>query len=246
MSENKENGLKGYTTLKEVVLDVINGMGKRANMQYYYKFLQFAIRGYKKLNLFHMPMGKVAYLDVSDLNTIILPADYLSVIAVGVPYKGRIWTFTKDQMLVSPDSIDCGEDAIDTDEGEGVTKGSTEMLNGYGSAGGVNEVYFKVDLPNNRIILNGIIPNDKVTLSYISTGISMSETTFIPKIAEDALIAFVHWQRVQYDDDVSMSMKKDYEEQYYKAVNEIEYATMPTLDELYDAVYAAFYQTAKR
>jgi hypothetical protein len=246
MSENQENGLKGYTTLKEVVLDVINGMGKRANMQYYYRFLQFAIRGYKKLNLFHIPMGKVAYLAVSDLNTATLPADFLSFLYIGVPYKGRVWTFTKDQMLVSPDSIDCGADVIDTDEGEGVVKGSTGALSGYGIAGGVNDVYFKMDQANNRIIINGIVPNDKVTLSYVSTGISMSETTFIPKIAEEALIAFVHWQRVQYDDDVAMNMKKDYEDQYNKCVNEIEYATMPTLDELYDAVYSAFYQSAKR
>jgi hypothetical protein len=68
----------------------------------------------------------------------------------------------------------------------------------------------------------------------------------IPKIAEEALISYVHWQRVQYDDSIPLGLKKDYEDQYNKSVSEIEYAQMPTLDELYDAVYQAFYQTAKR
>ena len=245
MPENKENNLKGYTTLKEVVLNVMNDMGSSGNMQYYYKFLQLAIRGYKQLNLFHMPMARVAYLPMSDINTITLPNDYLSFLAVGVPYKGRLWTFTKDQGLVMPDSIDCGEDTLDTDAGEDVVKGDTGTLAAYGLQGGVNEYYYKIDLPNNRIIINGFTSRT-VTLAYLSTGISMSETTYIPKIAEEALISFVHWKRIQYDDKVGIGMKKDYEDQYRKGVSEIEYATMPTLDELFDAVYQAFYQSAKR
>jgi hypothetical protein len=245
MSENKENNLKGYTTLKEVVLNTLSGMGKSANMQYYFAFLQFAIRGYKKLNLFHLPITKTAYLTMSDINTITLPNDYLSFLALGVPYKGRIWTFTKDQGLVSPDTTDCGVQSLSSTEGEDIVKGDTGSLTGYGLQGGVNEYYYKIDLANNRIIINGLTAR-KATLVYVSTGISMSETTFIPKIAEEALIAFVHWQRVQYDDTVPMGIKKDYEEQFIKGCNELEYASMPTIEELYDAVYSAFYQTAKR
>jgi hypothetical protein len=245
MPVNKENNLKGYTTLKEVVMNVLSGMGTKANMQYYFPFMQYAIRGYKKLNLFHLPMPKVAYLPMSDIGTITLPADYLSFLALGIPYKGRLWTFTKDQGLINPDSESCGVQATDTDSGEGIVKGDTGSLTGYGLQGGVNEYYYKIDLPNNRIIINGLT-TETVTLVYISTGISMSEETMIPKIAEEALISYVHWQRVQYDDSIPLGLKKDYEDQYNKSVSEIEYAQMPTLDELYDAVYQAFYQTAKR
>jgi hypothetical protein len=245
MLDNKTNNLKGYTTLKEVVLNTLSGMGNKGNMQYYFPFLQFAIRGYKKLNLFHLPLTKVVYLPMSDINTITLPDDYLSFLAVGIPYKGRIWTFTKDQGLVAPDSTDCGIQVLDSTEGETVVKGDTESLTAYGLQGGVNEYYYKIDLANNRIIINGLTART-CTLAYVSTGISMSGTTFIPKIAEEALIAFVHWQRVQYDDDVPMGVKKDYEEQFTKGCNELEYASMPTIEELYDAVYQSFYQSAKR
>lgn len=245
MSDNKENNLKGYTTFKEVVLNVLSGMGKKANMQYYLPFLQFAIRGYKKLNLFHLPMTKVAYLAMSDINTITLPDDYLSFVAVGIPYKGRVWTFTKDQGLVQPDSTESGLQELSSTAGEDVVKGDTGSLTAYGLQGGVNEYYYKIDIANNRIIINGLTART-VSLAYVSTGISMSETTFIPKVAEEALIAFVHWQRVQYDDDVPLGIKKDYENQFNQGCNELEYASMPTIEELYDAVYAAFYQTAKR
>lgn len=245
MTVTKENNLSGYTTLKEVALNAILGMGRKGNTQFYFPFVQYAIRGYKKLNLFHLPMPKVAYLAMSDINTVQLPDDYLSFYSIGVPYKGRLWTFTKDQSLVSPDSEDCGEGELTTAGGEDIVKGDTGTLTGYGLAGGVNEYYFKLDLPNNRIIINGLTART-LTLVYISTGISMSEETFIPKIAEEALIAFIHWQRLQYDDEASMALKKDYEQQYINGTNEIEASTMPTLDELYDAVYRAIYSSVKR
>ena len=245
MSVNKENNLDGYTTLKEVVLSAIAGMGRKGNMQYYYPFLQYAIRGYKKLNLFHLPMVKTAYLTLSDIRTVQLPDDYLSFVAIGIPYKGLLRTFTKEHKLISPDSEDCGEQELSSTAGETTVKGDSGSLTGYGLAGGVNEYYYKMDLPNNRIIINGD-PNRAITLVYVSTGISMSEKTFIPKIAEDALIAFIHWQRVQYDDEMPMATKKDYEKQFNQEVEGIEYAYMPTLDELYDAVYRSLSGTIKR
>jgi hypothetical protein len=236
--------LKGYVTVRQLANSAIEQMGKKGEMSMYFKMVRYIIRGYKQLNQFSLNMPKVAKLYMNNINCIDIPEDYMGFVSLGVPYKGRVWTFTRDDKLINPDGFVCGEDTLDGETGETTVIGNTTIA-GYGVVGGGNDYYYKIDLPNHRIIINGF-PRTTVTLNYISTGISMSSETWIPRIAEEALIAWCQWQRIVYDDTVSGNIKAQYKQEYIEKENEIKFSEMPTLDEFYDAIYSTFMQGLKR
>ena len=236
---------KGVITLKDIVLNVQNDIGPQADAGNYFRFLQFAIRGMKKLRLFDLNIVNTARLDMSDINTVTLPDDYVNFCALGVPYKGRMWTFTKEGKMISPSSESCGKEVLDSDKGEGIDISDGYNVSGYGVPGGGNLYYMNIELKNNRIVLSGF-NRTTVILKYISTGVSMNDETYIPRIAEEALIAWVHWKRLQYDRKSSRVDKYSAKVDYYEAVKDLRDVQSPTLDEIYDAIYETFFQSAKR
>jgi len=236
--------LKGYVTIRQLANSAIEQMGKKGEMSMYFKMVRYIIRGYKGLNQFSLNMPKMAKLAMNNINCVDLPDDYMQFVSLGIPYKGRVWTFTREDRLITPDGVVCGVDTLSTAAGENTTIGLSQV-SGYGVGGGNNEYYYKLDLPGNRIIINGF-PKVTVTLHYISSGISMDSETWIPRIAEEALIAWCQWQRVVYDDSVPGSIKAQYKQEYIEKENEIKFTEMPTLDEFYDAIYETFTQGLKR
>jgi hypothetical protein len=236
--------LKGYVTIRQLANSAIGQMGKKGEMSLYFPFVKLLIRGYKQLNQFSLNMPKTERIMMNSIGCIDIPDDYMGFVSLGIPYKGRIWTFTRSDRLITPDGMVCGEATLSAANGETITIGNSTIA-GYGVGGGANDYYYKLDLPGHRIIINGF-PRTTVTLNYISSGISMSETTWIPRIAEEALIAWVMWQRVVYDDAVPMGIKNQYKQEYIEKENEIKFSEMPTLDEFYDAIYQTFTQGLKR
>lgn len=236
---------KGIVTLKSIVMNVLNDIGEAGNMDQYMRFLQFATRGVKDLSLFHLNIVQTARIDMTDINTIILPMDFVSFIAIGVPYRGRLWTFTQDKYMVIPLTEDCGEDALDNDYGEGYDINTGYTVTGYGVPGGGNVYYFKLDLAHNRIVLSGF-DRTTVTLKYVSTGVNFTDETIIPRMAEEAVIAWVHVLRTRNDRKISQVNKKDAEIVLYNETEKLRDLQAPSLDVMYDAIYETFYQTAKR
>jgi hypothetical protein len=184
---------------------------------------------------------------MTSINTITLPEDYVSFVSLGVPYAGRLWTFTKEGRLIPPVTEEDGEAVLSNDRQEDAVLGDGGFIGGYGVSGGRNEYYMRIDQEHNRIILNGF-SRTEVLLTYQSTGINISGETYIARMAEEAIIAFVHWKRKQHSINPKFHMweireaKGDYDIELEK----LKHLQAPTLDEWYDAIYSAWMQAPKR
>ena len=91
-------------------------------------------------------------------------------------------------------------------------------------------------------------PLIEATLIYKSTGINFDGETFIPKVAEEALIAFVHFQEALNEPNMTratLAMVGMRKQEWQQAVTDMEIATL-RMDDLMDAVYSTIYQGVKR
>ena len=247
--------LSGYTTPKAIVSAVLLDEGDGADMGQYKRYLNWVLRGYKQLKMFALPNAKEVRLDVNpDIYSVTLPDDFVKFVSIGRPYKGKVDTFIQYNELVATTTPECGQETQDSEQGENVTQYNNSYYSLYGMGGGIGQYYYKLDLNNNRILLNGTPTLTTVNLKYISTGIKIGETTLIPVLAEESLIAFVHWQEAlnsptpdQRYTKSNLGMAAIREREYQKAFNNLKYiVNMPTVQDLYDAVNEAFTQTIKR
>lgn len=242
MVESSE--ITGLVKLKTIVANVMSDMNDYSPRGYN-RLLNYAIRGIKELRLFAGGNNvKEVELDVSAVNVVTLPTDFLYYVEVGIPYRGRMWSFTKDGRLLQPTGEADGIQTYST--GESAQVGDNQFVSGYGVKGGRNSFYFKFDLQNNRMILNGVNNLSKVRLVYTSTGIDSDGKTLVPKVYEEAIIAYIHWRRKQHDPQINRADKQDafswWNDEYEKVLT----AKSATLEEMMDAVYSSILQTIKR
>jgi hypothetical protein len=239
----QETGIKSYVSLKEIVYTVKDEQ-KEYSLRGYTRLLGFAIRGLKELSL-QYPKDNIKEISISvnDNGIIPLPKDFLDLIAIAAPIYGVGWTFTKKSEMVSPLGEECGVAANNSDESHDI--GDFGDYGAYGIPGGQNHYYFKLERGNNRIVVNGNIPNSSARLIYKATNVSMASETIVPKIYEEFLIAYVKEKDVRGDKKANQydkeSARRDKNDEYEKLIT----STLPTLDEWYDAIYSTFYQTAK-
>jgi len=212
---------------------------------YYKKLFQIAISGVIDFHLFHISGAvNTVKLDMNDCNYINLPDDYLSFVAIGIPYRGRLFTFTRDHKLVRTISIENGAEALVLSEGEGVTI-DNGVLDGYAAKGGKNQYYFDIDDKNRRIIINGI-PRSEVQLQYVSSGLHLNSTTYIPVNAKNALSAYILYKYSLYDKSLNNNYRELLRQDYIAELTKLDSLLWPTIDELRDLVYSTYYQTPRR
>jgi hypothetical protein len=239
------NNIKAVVTLKQIISNVLLDLGKEGDMGEYLRYLNFGTRIWKDLTLFHMNTANTVRLAMSSINTIELPDDFMMFISLSIPVNGQSWTFTRNERLIIPATENCGVLELDSTEGEGVDIGDGRDLIGYGLPGGRNEYYYKLDTPNNRIIISGF-NRSSVTLTYVGTGLKIGEQTMIPKIAEEAMIAGIHMLKDRRDRMVAFNQKQYSEELYNLEVDKLRLVQAPTMDELMDVIYETIYQSIKR
>ena len=236
---------KGIVSLKSIVANVMSDLGEAADMGNYARYLQWAIRGVKDAHLFHMGHVKTAELTMTSINTVNLPDDFVSFVMIGIPYKGRLWTSTRDNNLLVPSDMLCGEDVLDSVDGEDTEIGTGTVTRMFGRQGGVNSEYYKLDLPNNRIIINGL---DRATaiLKYKSTGVALNKNTYIPREAEESIIAYVHVQRTKFDKTATRGERADAKQDWQQATTKLTRLQDINIDDFYDAVLRSFTLAPKR
>lgn len=237
--------LDGYTTLKAIVANIRNEEGD-FTARYYNRLMQLAIRVYKDLKVTTIKTYDKKWLTVTDINTVNLPSDFVKLIGIGVPYNGEMWTLTKNNGLIPPLSESSGIEAIDSDRGENQTiDGGDHPYMAYAAPPGQNKYYYKMDTESDRIILNGDVGSE-VLLAYISTGVSLSQDTLIPKIAEEAIIAGIFWYRIRRDRDATQFDKVNYKKIFNDEFEKLKFAQAPTIDDMYDAIISTMFQGIKR
>jgi len=244
----------GIVNIRYVVMSILNRMNDYS-MRNYKRIAQFVIEGFTDLNLYHTTNIEVVYLYMDSAKLVSVPADFIDWLKVGMPINGKLVTLTKDDSILLPrkfqDGVDVGN--IDNTTNNTVTYFSSHFKNGkfvgglYGLRGGINRAYFRYDEERRQFAFTGDVPLSQIVLEYVSSGVSLSSSTIIPRQAVKPLINWTFWQLVEYDPMISGNEKERKKKLYYEDVSELralEYT--PTMDEYRDAMYKTIKQTPKR
>lgn len=202
------------TTLDYVVRTVLSSLGE-STLRNYQRYLQFAVRGFRELNLHNSTHTRIVYLDLLDNKAVNLPADYVKYTKIGVCVNGRVVTLGLDDTLCLNDNVsECGDPlpiAMNNVENPDYQffNYTTVFLGHYhngqfnqgvfGMGGGFNSRgYYRENPEKNQIQFSSEVPSTQIVLEYISDGINTDGTASIPIQAAEALVAFVHWKRQEY------------------------------------------------
>jgi len=212
--------MAGYT-LDYVVSVVMADIGETST-RYKQQFLNYAIQGFRRLNLAGMmPTNRTELLDINpNTMTAPLPLDYVSYNKVGLCVNGAFVNFTLNENICNNIQVpqseceDC-QTSIMTDManvGCGCTSGMDtwwyypywyggQWWDGtYGYGAGNYRGGFKVFEEQRVIAFDSYITADKVLLEYTSNGIA-GAGTIIPEGAIGTLVAWVHFQRSLHSPD---------------------------------------------
>jgi hypothetical protein len=222
----------GLKTLNQVVDEFL--LKTKRPKDEYFRYEQFAIDGLRELRMLHMRgVAKWAKLNVSAINTVSFPDDYVSFIGICVPLNGQFWFLTQKERIVITTTGD--PETQDADEGEGVDLPDQNIV-GYSSVGGYNaDGYYKIDDRNRRIFLTNC-DSTKVVLLYNSSGVNLSgTTTYVPQRIINALEAYILYQDAVYSGDMNMAVL--YDRNFINAIDKLKYIESPSLMEFKDALY---------
>lgn len=206
--------------------------------------LQHVIDGIREIYMYHdqVPTYQKFTLDAT-LNSLDYPDDYIGFIALGIPYNGRLWTFTEDKTLVVTTTESGETEVFDADFGEGATV-SQSFYAHYGQSGGTNAWYYKKDDIKRRIYVNGDV-NTEVVLFYVSSGINLTSATNIPMKYAKAIEMYVRLQLSMWADE-SINMQSLKERQYETELMKVRSFDSWTADTLYDTLLNSNTQSITR
>ena len=172
-------------------------------------------------------------ITVSSLGVLTMPTDMLSLIGVGVEYKGEIWYFTEKQyMRIKTDA----DDAMPTDY--------NNSWSTYGITGAENLFYFRVDWDGRKIYIDGA-EGDDVLLQYISSGLKADGATTVPAIATPAIDAYLRWAQGEIDEkSINEQMKR--ERKYEGELRLLKLQSLPALREIRDYFLGMMTQAIQR
>lgn len=206
---------------------------------------QSTINCVRELNMFKLKeAGKVIKATVdTTINAIEMPSDCLKVLGVAIANNGRIWTLTRDDTLIPTTTTVNSQETLDNAYQEGFAP-NDESLYRPGDFGGRNEAYYVVDEPNRRVLIRGKSVSS-VFLIYISSGIEVSATTYIPMKCYQAIKTYCAWKWHESEWE-AMNKIAYYEDQYYIELNKLEQFEAPSFQELYDAFLKTLTPSIKR
>jgi hypothetical protein len=181
-----------YTDSLVTIRSIIEGLFLTTELPEGYdaKMTQLAINGYRELNLVVLPGGRTIEKFTMDSNYIVYMNDDMTHInAVCVPLEGAMWPLTHLKDMVPTTSESGGSEILDPEDGEGVT--IIERGTAYATRGGHNVYgYFYVDYQKRRILFRNTYRSE-VLIDYMTSGISLTEETYVPTYAKAALEAYV-------------------------------------------------------
>lgn len=211
-----------------------------------YKIFTHVLNGMKKLSLFNLRYKNTVKLTPDSLGRVYYPDDCLRFLSVGVPRRGKLWTFTQDKTIIQSTDKTYSYEVDDTDFGEGGEKPFLEYST-YTAAGGTGLVKYYT---NERLRYVDLVGHDgtQVVFTYISSGITDNiDGVEIPVIAQEALVACAVWEYSRYNKEYSLGERQYFEQQYINEVEDLDWINLcPTADEMADQYFSTLYQGIKR
>lgn len=244
----------GVVTI-EYVADTVVAKDDSLNHRDKKKIKQLIIEGFGDMSLFHLPSVEVQYLYMDTAKTVSVPNDYVNYLKVGVPVQGKLKIATEDKSILLPRKFQDGKDVgnLDATNANPSVFFSDHFRNGkfvggiYGAPGGRNTIYFREDHELRQIIFIGDVPRSEVVLEYVSTGVTLSGGTNIPRICVLPLQTYVFWQLAEYDRRVPGGEKERKKNNHLEEVSKLRaFLNTPTAQEYRDALYKSSRQSPKR
>lgn len=229
------------------------------------KYLQYAIMGFRDLNLHTMPNIKVAYLQPNDAMVAPLPDDYEYYTKIGMCIAGQVWTLSVNRDLCMHHNLDtCG---LPIDEVSKVNLNEVDQIGIYGRyqfsphfrhgqyvgemyglGGGFNDLgYYRIDHEMHLIQFSSLLPKSEIVLEYKSNGADRGGESLIPGMCVEAIRAYVHWQLAEHDrtySDSSKERKRGLFRDEHSKLRDLVFSF--TMDEYLDSTYQAIKSTVKR
>jgi len=252
----------GVVSLQYVVASVLNELGDYTQTNYK-RVLQMAVHGFSNLNMHALRSYDVVYLDVdSTTGQALLPPDFVDFCKVGCIIGGKLYVLTINREVAINRQIENGvlvnEAYNQTDE---ITSdpilflphllgGSyNDTLYGLAYTSGYSTAIpmFNIDYENKIIQLSSSISTTKLVVEYVTTGVSLSGNTYIPRQAVDALTEYLHWRIRKNDSKYSRGEVMDAKQDFVEAEATLRtFESLPGYQEVMDAFYSTSKQTIKR
>ncbi len=216
-------------TLDYVVNACLADTGETST-RYKQQFLNYAVQGFRRLNLAGMmPTNKTVVLDIDpNTNTAVLPDDYIDYIKIGLCVgcgskgAGHFVNLTFNPNICNNaqadffnDGCECNEQSIITDMNN-VACGCTDGMaawwyypywyggvaydGAYGYGAGNYRGGYNIFPEERKIAFDSYVTGEKVIMEYTSNGMA-GIGTIVPEGAIGTLRAYVHWQRVMFSAD---------------------------------------------
>lgn len=216
------NPKAAYKPIMYIVESVSSDLKETTTKNYPY-YLKWAIDSYRQLNLFTLPVIKTVMLPLESNLTVDLPSDFVSYISVGIRIGKHLYLLGLDNDLVLGLEKECEvpiEQVVQKPDHfsslfpywyffGGAIRGGQYVGEQYALGGGWSRKgYYKIDLERHQIQFSSVIPKTEIVLEYKSTGIDCDGSVEVPYQAIDAMIAFVHWKRVENDSLLAMNNPK--------------------------------------
>lgn len=254
--------IAAVVSLQHVVADFLNEIGDYT-MTEYKRWLQVAIRGFSNLSMTSLRSYDVAYITPDAIGQCRLPDDFVEYAKIGCNIGGKLYILSRNKEILINRQIENGDivneaynadDSIDDElvmyiphyRAGGI---KVDGMYGYSYSSGHSTMIpmFNIDYENKVIQLSSAIYASQLIVEYITTGVSLSGNTYIPRYAGEALLEFLYWRMKKADPKFSRGEVMDAKMDYLEAVNVMEtLESMPTYQEIMDAFYGTAKQTIKR
>ena len=192
-------------SIEQIAASYANSKGQYGKAQVY-RYLQIILEGVTELAIFEpSEIGKINWYAgaIDSTGCIDLPIDCIDYVRIGTCINGVLYTLTRNDNICMPIGMECGIvtglDTTQTLPGEPIYWNWNTV--DYASTGGHNFMYFRMDKANRRIVFKGDCVGREIVIEYISTGISLSGDTWIPREYMQMLKLYLNWQIKLYADD---------------------------------------------
>ena len=231
-------------TIREIVEGYL--LDSEIDLSERHKVFRWCIDAIKRLNMYVTDDGRrISKLEMDDNGIVDLPMDCMRFKAVGIPLEGKLWTYTKDEGIIVTTTMSGGAETLDDDYGEGEDINPAYAEN-YASKGGINDYgYFKVDHEHNRIVFRNY-DRSEIFVEYVSSGVSKTETTYVPRTSKEAIEAYIDWAAIARKRTISRVEKEEAWRVYMREVSMLKMFQLPTLEEISDAWHKQLSQTVNR
>lgn len=180
-------------------------------------YLEHACDAVRELHLYDLPNLVTEKVTIDANGIIELPSDAIGFNGLYKFVDGIKWQFTQRGDIITTTTTTAGVEGLDEDYGEGEAL-KDPKTGTYGGVGGVNDYYYKIDWKARRIFVN--IKSDTAVLEYVTSGIELSGSTYIPDYCSSVIDSYLEWKRSLLDERL-MRFAESRERSYQNAENRI-------------------------